>query len=139
MSEDHLGDLEAIEKHTFSEPWSKEALKIEISNHNAYFVVAKFNKKVVGYMGLYNIYSEGYITNIAVLKEYRRMSVGSALMSNALKFAKENHMLFLTLEVRESNHVAINFYDKYGFKKEGIRKNFYRHPIENALIMTKRF
>ena len=49
-----------------------------------------------------------------------------------------NNLAFVSLEVRESNQNAINLYDKLGFKKEGLRKNFYRMPTENAIIMTRR-
>lgn len=139
MKECHIEDIARIELKTFSSPWSEGALKTELSNQNSYFIVAKECEKVIGYVGLYNIVGEGYITNIAVLKEYRGRHVGSKLMDKVLKFAKSNNLEFISLEVRVSNEVAIKFYEKYGFKKEGIRKNFYTLPKEDGFIMTRRF
>lgn len=139
MKEEHLDELSQIEKETFSEPWSKESLRDELDNKNAYFIVAKQNEKVVAYVGLYNICSEGYITNIVVREDYRGNSIGSELMLNILKFAQDNKLKFLTLEVRKSNKLAVNFYNKFQFVSEGVRKNFYRRPREDAIIMTRKF
>lgn len=139
MKEEHLDELSQIEKETFSEPWSKESLRDELDNKNAYFIVAKQDEKVVAYVGLYNICSEGYITNIVVREDYRGNSIGSELMLNILKFAQDNKLKFLTLEVRKSNKLAVNFYNKFQFVSEGVRKNFYRRPREDAIIMTRKF
>lgn len=139
MKEEHLDELSEIEKESFSEPWSKESLRDELDNKNAYFIVAKQDEKVVAYVGLYNICSEGYITNIVVRKDYRGKSIGSELMLNILKFAQDNKLKFLTLEVRKSNKLAVKFYNKFKFDSEGVRKNFYRRPREDAIIMTRKF
>lgn len=139
MKEEHLDELSEIEKESFSEPWSKESLRDELDNKNAYFIVAKQDEKVVAYVGLYNICSEGYITNIVVREDYRGKSIGSELMLNILKFAQDNKLKFLTLEVRKSNKLAVKFYNKFKFDSEGVRKNFYRRPREDAIIMTRKF
>ena len=139
MKECHIEEISKIELKTFSSPWSKGAFETELSNKNSYFIVAKEDERVVGYMGLYNIVGEGYITNIAVLKKYRGRHIGSKLMEKVLIFAKSNNLDFISLEVRASNEIAIKFYEKYKFRKEGIRKNFYILPKEDGFIMTRRF
>ena len=76
---------------------------------------------------------EGYVTNVAVLPEYRRQGIAQKLILKEL----ENEMNFITLEVRKSNAPAINLYQKMGFENVGIRPRFYTAPDEDAVIMTK--
>ena len=90
-------------------------------------------------MGMHNICSQGYITNVAVFEQYRGKGIASALMEKIIGYAEKNNMEFISLEVRQSNHPAISLYLKYGFKKMGIRKNFYNKPCEDAVIMTRYF
>ena len=95
--------------------------------------------RVVGYAGLQVVLDEGYITNVAVRPECRRMGVASQLLQVFLNFAKANKLAFLTLEVRASNYDAIALYGSRGFRSVGRRKNYYEHPKEDAIIMTLEF
>lgn len=134
----HIKEISRLEKVCFSTPWSEENLVTAYENGTKFFVCEKENQ-VLGYVGLSAIIDEGYITNIAVFPEYRKMGVGSALINYLFDFAKKNALVFISLEVRVSNQNAISLYEKFGFKAEGKRKNFYTAPSEDALIMTKRF
>ena len=89
-------------------------------------------------MGLSKIAGEGYVTNIAVLPEFRRKGIGRALLQYVINDC-ENQLEFISLEVRVSNDAAISLYKKFGFAEVGRRKRFYTHPDEDALIMTKTF
>ena len=135
FKEEYLDEVCEIEKNCFSNPWSRQSLAEEIDNENAHFVVALIDGRVAGYMGLQIFSGEGYVTNVAVLPEFRRCGVAKALIRACMK----NKMNFMTLEVRESNLPAINLYEKTGFERVGIRPDFYRNPDENAVIMTKYF
>lgn len=135
FTEKHLDDVYEIEKICFSNPWSREDLTAQIDNETSHFLVAIVDDKVVGYMGLQIFSGEGYVTNVAVLPEYRRQGIAQKLISSQL----ENEMSFITLEVRESNLSAISLYKKMGFENVGIRPKFYSNPTENAIIMTKYF
>ena len=133
-------DEEAIaqlEKECFSKPWSEKAI-LDARENNTIFLVAQAQEKIIGYAGLQIILDEGYITNVAVTKEHRDKGVAKALMEKLAEIGDKRELAFITLEVRESNLAAINLYKKFGFEKEGERKNFYENPKENALIMTKR-
>lgn len=125
-----------IEKSCFSTPWSEQAL-LDSFRANTVFFVAESCGRVVGYAGLSHAADEGYVTNIAVLPEYRRLGVGSALTEMLIDFARENDLAFVSLEVRESNQNAIRVYSALGFERAGLRKNFYDAPREDAVIMTK--
>ena len=83
------------------------------------------------------VFHEGDITNVAVHPDYRKQGVGNLLIDNLITLCKENNINSLTLEVRESNIPAQSLYKKHGFKEEGVRKNFYNNPKENAIIMWK--
>lgn len=138
IEQNHLKQIAKLEKICFSEPWSEDALLTAFKNGTRFFVAEK-NNTVLGYMGISCILDEGYVTNVAVFPEYRNSGVASALIERVFSHAKDNGLSFVSLEVRKSNFAAISLYEKFGFKVEGERKNFYRNPTENALIMTKRF
>jgi ribosomal-protein-alanine N-acetyltransferase len=134
----HIKEIARLEKECFSTPWSEQTIEDAFKTGTRFFVAQKDNS-VLGYVGISAILDEGYITNVAVLPEARQQGVASALLNSLFEFAKENSLSFISLEVRESNNAAISLYQKFGFKTEGKRKNFYSAPQEDALIMTKRF
>ena len=135
MAQEHISAVAVIEKICFAHPWSVADLEKQLTLDTSRFVVAKSGEKVVGYMGLQIFSAEGYVTNVAVLPEYRRQGIGRLLLSEEMK----NDMAFISLEVRESNLPAIRLYESVGFVSQGVRPKFYTSPTENALIMTKYF
>lgn len=140
MTADHLDDLAEIERICFTTPWSRKMLAEELENDCAAFLVALDEEdEVVGYAGLLVMSGEGYITNVAVRPEVRRQGVASQLLDVFIRFAEGNRLEFLTLEVRASNYAAITLYGSRGFRSEGRRPNYYEHPKEDAIIMTRRF
>ena len=134
----HIKEIARLEEICFSEPWSEEGI-LEAYRLGTKFFAAEADKKLIGYIGIKAVIDEGYITNIAVFPRFRRRGVAKALLNKVFEFAKEKGLSFVSLEVRPSNTEAISLYEKTGFKEEGRRKNFYRLPLEDALIMTKRF
>lgn len=140
MTTAHLDEVADLERVCFSTPWSRNMLAEELDNACSAFLVAlDADGGVVGYAGLLVIADEGYITNVAVQPESRRGGVAGQLLDVFLKFAAANKLAFLTLEVRESNYAAIALYGSRGFRGAGRRKNYYEHPKEDAIIMTKEF
>lgn len=140
MNADHLEDLERLERICFSRPWSKRMLGEELENQCAAFLVAEDeNGTVLGYAGLLVMLDEGYITNVAVFPEYRRLGVAAKIIDVYMNFAAANDLAFLTLEVRPSNEAAIALYRRFGFEEVGRRKNYYDLPKEDALILTRYF
>ena len=140
MNADHLDEVAELERICFSTPWSRNMLAEELDNMLSAFLVALDDRdRVVGYAGVQVILDEGYITNIAVRPECRRQGIAAKLLQVFMDFAKANQLSFLTLEVRASNYDAIALYGSRGFRSMGRRKNYYEHPREDALIMTKEF
>lgn len=134
----HIKDIAKLEELCFSEPWSEEGI-LEAYRSGTKFFVAETENKLLGYIGVKAVIDEGYITNVAVSPQYRRKGVAAALLDKIFEYAEEKRLSFLSLEVRPSNTAAVSLYQKTGFKEEGRRKDFYRLPREDALIMTKRF
>lgn len=138
MTDNHIDGVVKIENACFSHPWTKDGI-IEAQNTRTHFFVFEKADCVMGYVGISVILDEGYITNIATLPQYRNIGVASALLTKLDNFAKLNKLCLISLEVRQSNQTAISLYERFGYKTEGLRKNFYDAPREDALIMTKRF
>ena len=140
MNGDHLDEVAELERICFSTPWSRNMLAEELDNACSAFLVAEDDAgRVVGYAGLQVILDEGYITNVAVRPECRRNGIAGKLLQVFLDFGQANHLAFLTLEVRASNYDAIALYGSRGFRSVGRRKNYYEHPKEDAIIMTREF
>lgn len=141
MTSAHLDEVADLERICFSTPWSRNMLAEELDNACSAFLVAfdPEDGSVVGYAGLLVIADEGYITNVAVRPESRRGGVAGQLLDVFLNFAASNKLAFLTLEVRESNYAAIALYGSRGFRGAGRRRNYYEHPKEDAIIMTREF
>ena len=136
MNQSHISAIAEIERQCFSKPWSENAIAAELENESAYFYVAKLNGEAVGYIGMHCAADECYIANVGVLKKYRNMGVGSALVKYAADTAQRMNMSFISLEVRPSNTTAVRIYERLGFERVGLRKNFYSEPKEDGAIMT---
>lgn len=139
MDKSHIKEIAQIERACFSDPWSEASLEEELYNPLASFIVAQRpDGAVLGYAGLHAVMDEGYIDNIAVREDYRGNGIADELLGVFLRFGQE-HLSFLTLEVRPSNEPAIQLYYKHGFAQVGRRKDYYEKPKEDAIIMTLEF
>lgn len=134
----NIPQIAQLEKICFSEPWSENGI-LEAYKNGTKFFVAEKSGSLLGYIGIKSVIDEGYITNVAVFPQYRNQGIASALIGRVFELAEEKALAFASLEVRVSNFEAVALYEKLGFITEGRRKNFYRSPTEDALIMTRRF
>ena len=139
MTDVYIPQIARLEIECFSSPWSEKSLSEELGNSDSHFICALDGDELIGYIGVQEICSEAYITNIAVFEQYRGRGVGRALLKNACEGAKKRNCEFITLEVRRSNEAAISLYLSEGFEQAGIRKNFYSDPTEDGIIYTKNF
>lgn len=131
--------LAELDRICFAAPWSEASFFEEI-NHNerALYIVGETEGRIVAYAGLWCIIDEGHITNVAVHPDYRRRSIGKTILKALLDTAEAGGIVAETLEVRPSNTAAIALYDRFGFRKEGVRKGYYEDNGEDALIMWRR-
>jgi len=135
MKSDDIANVVEVENNSFDIPWSKESFENELKNKLAMYLVAKVEGKAVGYVGVWKIFDEGHITNVAVHPDYRGQGIGKSLISELLYLCENEGINSLTLEVRKSNIVAQNLYKRFGFVEEGIRKGYYSDNNEDAIIM----
>lgn len=135
MNEEDVPSVVAIEKTSFSLPWSETSFLNEIRKQHAISRVAVLNDTVVGYICAESVMDEGHILNLGIHPQYRKKGIATALVENILEDLKVRACRFLYLEVRASNFAAKKLYRSFGFALVGTRKNYYVAPIEDAVIM----
>jgi ribosomal-protein-alanine N-acetyltransferase len=136
MQLDDIARILEIEHVCFSTPWSQQSFIEELTiNTNAHYYVYVLNDVVIGYVGMWLIFDEIHITNIAIHPAYQHQGHGAKLLMHLKTAAVALGGLRMTLEVRISNVAALALYEKFAFKRAGVRKNYYTHPIEDALIL----
>lgn len=126
-----------IEAASFSVPWSLRAFTETVEKENFRYFVAEEAEEILGYCGFLFVLDEAEIPNVCVKESARCRGVGKQMMTVLMEEAKKLGMAMLYLEVRESNSPARMLYQRLGFEENGIRKNFYEHPVENAVLMSK--
>ncbi|MEG1559851.1 MAG: ribosomal protein S18-alanine N-acetyltransferase [Clostridia bacterium] len=135
MQKKDLDKIFEIEHRSFITPWSYNSLKSEFKNKLAFYGVAETDTSVVAYAGMWMIFDEAHITNVAVEPEARGIGIGKDLMRFMMDNARLKGASKMTLEVREKNFVAQNMYSSLGFIKEGTRKRYYTDTGEDAYIL----
>ena len=139
MTAEHVGQIAELEKLCFSDPWSEKSVASELTNPLSLWLVAVEDDRVTGYVGSQSVMGESDMMNVAVHPDFRRKGVAELLVRELVAALGKNDNHCLTLEVRASNVPAISLYEKLGFAQIGLRKNYYRNPKEDALILRKEF
>ena len=137
MTSDHVFQVALLEKLCFSDPWSENSVAGELTNQLAHWLVAVDGERTVGYVGSQTVMDESDMMNVAVHPDYRKQGIATALIVGLVEELRKRGSRCLTLEVRASNENAISVYRKLEFGEVGRRKNYYRNPREDALILRK--
>ena len=138
MQVEDLPEILAIEKSSFSTPWSETLFRNEILKAISVCRVARINGKVAGYLCGEVIFDEGHILNLAVHPEHRKKGVASFLIQEMIGIMGNRHCRSVFLEVRVSNEQARYLYEKFGFTLLSKRQNYYVSPVEDAIILVLR-
>ena len=139
MNESHVSQIAALEKLCFSDAWSENSIRSELSNKLSLWLVAVDGDRVAGYIGSQTVLGWADMMNLCVSPDYRRQGIGEKLTLELERQLREEKVECLTLEVRVSNAPAIALYEKLGFKQVGKRPRYYEKPREDALILRKEF
>lgn len=139
MTADQVSQVAELEKICFSDPWSVNSITYELTNPLSLWLVAMEGEKVAGYVGSQSVMGESDMMNVAVHPDFRRRGIAEQLVTELVVLLADMGNHSLTLEVRASNAPAISLYEKLGFTQIGLRKNYYRNPREDALILRKEF
>lgn len=137
MNPTHVAQVAELEKLCFSDPWSEKSVASELENELSLWLIAEENGVVLGYVGSQTVLDETDMMNVAVHPDHRRLRIAAALITELVSQLKKRGSRCLKLEVRVSNEGAIALYETLGFVKLGLRKNYYRNPKEDALILGK--
>lgn len=137
MRESDLDQVAAIAASVFVSPWSRQGFAEALPMDNACFLLAVENELVLGYCGLYMAADEGEIINVAVRPDFQRQGIADNLLQALIEEGNRNGVHRFFLEVRVSNEAAIHLYEKHGFCRQGIRKDFYKEIHEDAYVMNR--
>ena len=137
MNEHHVPQIALLERECFADPWSQQSIASELHNPLSLWLVAQEGQTLLGYVGSQTCQEETDMMNIAVSPASRRQGVARALIEALVSALRERGSKQLTLEVRASNGPARQLYESLGFLQVGLRKNYYRNPKEDALILRK--
>ncbi len=143
---DDVPHVAAIERASFSDPWSRRSFAELLDRPEVYFVVAAAQPAppaatppggVLGYAVAWFVVGEGEVANIAVHQGCRGQGVGASLLDDVLREAEARTVDTVFLEVRESNVPARALYASRDFHPVGRRRNYYRSPVEDALLLRR--
>lgn len=136
MTAEDLDRVTALERLTFSDPWPRQSFEEILANPSWHGLVACAGEVIVGYAMFLIVSKESHLANISVDPAWRRKSVARRLLEHILNVVRTHGCELLLLEVRVSNRPAIVFYERHGFREMYRRKNYYRQPPEDALVMV---
>ena len=139
-SKEDLDGVLAIEEASFNNPTTREWYEGELKRPEVCFiyVLRTEGHPVAGFCAFWLVAEQAHINNLAVLPELRGRGLGTELLRAITDEARGLGASLLTLEVRESNVPARRLYERAGFYQDGVRKNYYTNPIEDALILSRK-
>lgn len=125
-----------VEQICFPDPWSYESIIESLNNNLDTWLVVEIQAEIAGYCVFRSLAGEGELLRIALLPKWRGRGLSKKLMDHVVFYSKSLEVRSMFLEVRSSNECAVNLYRSYGFLENGIRKNYYQNPCEDAILMT---
>lgn len=149
----YISEIAALESDIFPDPWSEKSIRDTLENPQAriWAIISRQaspcscastapeacrQPQLLGYVIFYYVLDEGEIARIAASPQHRRQGVAVRLLEKMRAFSYEQNITRWLLDVRISNETAIHFYKAAGFAEDGVRKNFYANPPEDAILMS---
>jgi ribosomal-protein-alanine N-acetyltransferase len=132
-------DVEAIhhlETLAFPQPWKREFFASELEASGRFNLVARRGSRLIGYLFAMWLFDEMHVNKIAVDEGERRKGIADALMDRCFSFARAQRIRTISLEVRQSNEGAQDFYKRLHFVATYIRARYYPDG-EAAVVMTR--
>ena len=139
-SKEDLDGVLAIEEASFNNPTTREWYEGELKRPEVCFVyvLRTEDHPVAAFCAFWLVAEQAHINNLAVLPELRGRGLGTQLLAAITDEAAHLGATLLTLEVRHSNVPARRLYERAGFYQDGLRKNYYTNPVEDALILSRK-
>ncbi|OPZ20695.1 MAG: ribosomal-protein-alanine N-acetyltransferase [Firmicutes bacterium ADurb.BinA205] len=134
-----FADLSALDKICVgADGWSAQDFLDEAAKEGGIVLAAFDGTRIIGAVAGFTASDTGEILTVATAPEYRRKGIARNLLTEFFSLIPDETET-IALEVRQSNTAAIALYESFGFEKAGVRKRFYRDPVEDADIMVKKF
>lgn len=137
MLVEDLDQVVDIEQNLFSVPWTKKGFLTYLMKKDTMFFVVEEKERILGYCSMMTVLDEGDILNVAVRSDRQKEGIGQFLVDSMLRMAEMQGIRLVHLEVRQGNGIARRLYQRLGFKEDGLRRDYYENPVENAVLMTK--
>lgn len=138
MTPEDLTEVVALEVVCFADPWSRRSFEAELAAPPISWPrVLRMGERLAGYMIAWFVEDEAHLANIAVAPWARRRGYAEEMLRMLMREAYLRGSRIVVLEVRSSNRGAIALYEKNGFTPGGIRRNYYNHPREDAIVMVR--
>lgn len=137
-SADDIDHILAVEHASFTNPWTREMYLAELASPKVsrFLLASNTAGQVVGFCAYWLVVDELHINNLAVLPEWRQRGFGRALLAGAVEDARQHGAVRALLEVRRSNIVAQQLYERAGFEVTRVRHDYYTQPVEDALVLA---
>jgi ribosomal-protein-alanine N-acetyltransferase len=133
-----LGGLVSLERASFSDPWTAAQLADTLARESTIGVVIENETgHVVGYLFGSVVFDQAEILTLAVDPAQRRQGLGRRLLDAMLDAMAGRGIRDIWLEVRASNEGARALYAQAGFIASGVRRSYYRRPVEDALVLRR--
>ena len=138
-TEADLNEVVRIERSSFADPWSEESFRRLLAGDPAIFQVLVLppENRVAGYVIAFAIGEDAELLNVAVESASRGKGYAGQMLDAVLIALSVRGVRKAFLEVRESNRAARGLYQSRGFTEIGRRRNYYRRPVEDALVMRR--
>ncbi len=137
MRESDLPIVTTIEQASFSTPWQTHDFERAMAQRGSLCRVARQASTILGYAVGYRVDGEYHLTDLAVDPDHRGEGTGGLLIDAMLEELSGLGVQVVTLEVRASNGAATGLYRSRGFETVAIRRDYYRRPREDAVVMIK--
>lgn len=124
--------LEVMQSVYEQSPWTLEQIASSMASQDEDYYLAYEGQELVGFLAVQTVLDEMEILQIAVRADFQRLGIASQLMAAVMDWEGD-----IFLEVRESNRAAHALYTRQHFTKIGKRKEYYRHPVEDAVMMKR--
>ena len=136
LNREDAQEVEALEREAFPDPWSLKSIEGTLEQKNYVNLGVWREGELLGYLFFSCMMDEGEIIRIATAPKERRKGIAKLLFSDLKKNCLAQGVDKWMLDVRAGNDAALACYRKLGFCEDGRRKDFYKDPVEDAILMS---
>ena len=129
--------LNEISSNSFTEDTKKLNFFCIFGRDSYEVLVAEDLGNILGYVVILKIEHNFFeIISIAVKPIMRKRGAGTLLLSEVINQFKIDKFCKIFLEVGSKNLIALKMYKKFFFKEDGLRKNYYKNPSDDAILLS---